>query len=57
MAKRKKKQPQPEPAPAKDKPPAPTVKKPLPPDAVKRMAKFYQDNREQERFIWKSIYG
>lgn len=56
MAKKKQPQPQPDPAPAKDKPPPVSVKKPLPPDAVRRMVKFYQDNREIER-QWRSIIG
>jgi len=47
-----------EPAPAKDGPRPPDVKKqPLPYDAMKRMIKFYQDNHEEERLIWRSIYG
>lgn len=59
MAKKSlKPQPAPEPAPAKDKPPPISLKKqPLPPDAAKRAIKFYQDSREQERFIWRSING
>jgi hypothetical protein len=66
MAKKSpKREPQPtpatEPAPAPANPnkvPPPSVKKPpMPADALKRMIKFYQDNREQERLIWRSIHG
>lgn len=59
MAKRspRTKQPQPDPAPAK-KPPPITVKiQPLPPDAARRAKKFYEDQREIEKGIWRSIYG
>lgn len=55
---RKKKQ---QPAPAKVKAPASPLpvdvkKQPLPPDAVKRMRKFYEDSYLIER-QWRSING
>jgi hypothetical protein len=63
MAKRSpKRQPQPAtdstadptPAQAKKRPP-PTVKNPLPPDAVRRMREFYKDSYEIERQWWRVI--
>lgn len=45
------------PAPAKpDRVPPPSVKNPLPPDAVKRMREFYKDSYEIERQWWRVNY-
>lgn len=56
MAKKSPRKRSPRPTPAKDQQPPITVKKPLPPDALKRMVKFYQNSREIER-QWRSIVG
>lgn len=58
MAKDSPKKKQPQPGPTKDRQPPITIKKDsLPPDAVKRAKKFYEDSREIERGLWRSIYG
>jgi len=45
------------PKPAPPEKPVGDPKKPMPPDAVRRMMDFYRDNREIERMVWRSIYG
>jgi hypothetical protein len=49
----------PTPTPTRSRVPPPSVKKveTLPPDAVKRRDKFYEDSHEIEQGIWRSIYG
>lgn len=50
--------PAPEPAPAIRKPtPISLKKEPLPPEVAKRASKFFQDSREIEMSIWRSING